>query len=117
MKTTNTTPAANLLTIYLDNTREIYDRYTVPAIAELANKDRNNGGRTNWANVISALCTLDPCEPFRTLEGKSYRAIDHARRLVHQLDGLTPTPADIDQAAHDYAAYIVECAQYENANA
>lgn len=117
MKTTNTTPAANLLTIYLDNTREIYDRYTMPAIAELANKDRNNGGRTNWANVISALCTLDPCEPFRTLEGKICRAIDHARRLVHQLDGLTPTPADIDQAAHDYAAYIVECAQYENANA
>lgn len=112
-----TTPAAKCLTMYLDNTREIYDRYTAPAIAELANKDRNNGGRTNWNNVISTLCTLDPCEPFRTLEGKICRAIDHARRLVHQLDGLTPTTADIDQAAHDYAAYIVECAQYENANA
>lgn len=112
-----TTPAAKCLTMYLDNTAEIYNRYTAPAIAELANKDRNNGGRTNWGNVISALCTLDPCEPFRTLEGKICRAIDHARRLVYQLDGLTPTTADIDQAAHDYVAYIVECAQFEIANA
>ena len=105
--------AGQCLDIYLNNTREIYDRFTVPVISALVDNNRNNGGRTNWDNVIDNLCHLDPCEPLCTLEGKIYRAIDKARRLVRQSDGLTPTAQDIDQVTRNYAAYIVECAKYE----
>lgn len=107
------THAGQCLDIYLHNTAEIYERYTMPVISALVDNDHNNGGRTNWDNVINNLCLLDPCEPLCTLEGKIYRAIDRARRLVRQLDGLTPTAKDIEQATRNYAAYIVECAKYE----
>lgn len=109
--------AAQCLDIYLHNTAEIYDRYTVPVISALVDNDRNNGGLTKWGNVINNLCHLDPCEPLCTLEGKIYRAIDNARRLVNQFDGLTPTAQDIEQVARNYAAYIVDCAKYEIENA
>lgn len=109
--------AAQCLDIYLHNTAEIYNRYTVPVISALVDNDRNNGGLTNWGNVINNLCHLDPCEPLCTLEGKIYRAIDKARRLVNQYDGLTPTAKDIEQVTRNYAAYIVNCATYETENA
>lgn len=107
------THAGQCLDIYLNNTREIYERYTAPVISALVDNDHNNGGRTNWDNVINNLCRLDACEPLCTLEGKIYRAIDKARRLVNQYDGLTPTAKDIEQVTRNYAAYIVDCAKYE----
>lgn len=92
----NTTPAANLLTMYLDNTAEIYDRYTMPAIDACAKAQ-----------------TLKTPEMWEYIK----KALKAAARLVIKCDHIAPTTADIDQAAHDYAAYIVECAQYEIANA
>lgn len=95
-ETPNTTPAAKCLTMYLDNTAEIYDRYTMPAI--------------------------DACAKAQTIKAPEMweyikKALKAAARMVIKCDHLTPTPSDIDQAARDYIAYIVECAQYENANA
>lgn len=109
--------AGQCLDIYLHNTREIYERYTMPVISALVENNHHNGGRTNWDNVINNLCYLDACEPLCTLEGKIYRAIDRARRLVCQYDGITPTPQDIEQVTRNYAAYIVDCAKYEIENA
>ncbi len=109
--------AGQCLDIYLHNTREIYELYTTPVISALVDNDRNNGGRTNWDNVINNLCDLNPCEPLCTLEGKIYRAIDRARRLVRQFDGLTPTAKDIEEVTRNYAAYIVESATFEIENA
>lgn len=108
MKTTNTTPAANLLTIYLDNTREIYDRYTVPAIDKVAAMMRSNATHPQQFDAT-------PAGVARLHEVR--RALSVAAGLVRKCDHLTPTTADREQAAHDYAAYIVECAEYENANA
>ncbi len=107
------THAGQCLDIYLHNTSDIYARYTVPVISALVDNDHNNGGRTNWDNVINNLCCLDACEPLCTLEGKVYRAIDRARRLVRQYDGMTPTAKDIEQVTRNYAAYIVDCAKHE----
>lgn len=112
-ETTELTHAGQCLDIYLNNTREIYERYTAPIISALVDNDHNNGGRTDWDNVINNLYHLDPCEPLCTLEGKIYRAIDKARRLVNQYDGLTPTAKDIEQVTRNYAGYIVDCAKYE----
>lgn len=106
--TTNTTPAANLLTIYLDNTRDIYDRYTVPAIDKVAAMMRSNATHPQQFDAT-------PAGVARLHEVK--RALSVAAGLVRKCDHLAPTTADIEQAAHDYAAYIVECAEYENANA
>lgn len=104
----NTTPAANLLTMYLDNTAEIYDRYTMPVIDKVAAMMRSN---TTHRQQFDAT----PAGVARLHEVK--RALSVAAGLVRKCDHLTPTTADIDQAAHDYVAYIVECAQFENANA
>lgn len=108
MKTTNTTPAANLLTIYLDNTREIYDRYTVPAIDKIAAMMRSNATHRQQFDAT-------PAGVARLHEVR--RALSVAAGLVRKYDHIAPTTADREQAAHDYAAYIVECAEYENANA
>lgn len=105
---TNTTPAANLLTIYLDNTREIYDRYTVPAIDKVAAMMRSNATHPQQFDTT-------PAGVARLHEVR--RALSVAAGLVRKCDHIAPTTADIEQAARDYATYIVECAQYENANA
>ena len=102
------TPAAKCLTMYLDNTRDIYDRYTVPAIDKVAAMMRSNATHPQQFDAT-------PTGVARLHEVR--RALSVAAGLVRKCDHTNPTPADIDQAAHDYAAYIVECAQYENANA
>lgn len=104
----NTTPAANLLTIYLDNTAEIYSRYTVPAIDKVAAMMRSNATHRQQFDAT-------PTGVARLREVR--RALSVAAGLVRKCDHIAPTRTDIDQAAHDYAAYIVECAQFENANA
>ena len=104
----NTTPAASLLTIYLDNTREIYNRYTMPAIDKVAAMMRSNATNRQQFDVT-------PAGVARLHEVR--RALSVAAGLVRKGDHPAPTTADVEQAAHDYAAYIVECAQYENANA
>lgn len=100
--------AAKCLTMYLDNTREIYNRYTVPAIDKVAAMMRSNATHPQQFDTT-------PTGVARLHEVR--RALSVAAGLVRKCDHLTPTRADIEQAAHDYAAYIVECAQYENANA
>lgn len=110
-------PAGFCLEVYLYNTSEIYNRYTAPVISALVENARRNGGRTNWDNVVNNLCQLDACEPLCTLEGKNYRAIDHARRRLYKYDGITPTAQDIELVTRNYAAYIVDCAKFEIGNA
>lgn len=104
------THAGRCLDIYLMNTAEIYERYTLPAIAAVA---KSVGPRVNWEHVTSDLCALNPFAPSSTVDGMIYRAIDKARRLVNQFDGLKPTASDIQQVTRNYVAYIVDCAKSE----
>lgn len=95
---------------YLMNTAEIYERYTLPAIAAVV---ESVGPRVNWEHVTNDLCALNPFAPSSTVDGMIYRAIDKARRLVNQFDGLKPTASDIQQVTRNYVAYIVDCAKSE----
>lgn len=105
--------AAQCLDIYLYNTAEIYDRYTVPAIKQVAERARRCGSRFNWVGVAKELTYKVGYNSPASLEYLVTNAVDKARRLVRQSDGLTPTAKDIEQVAHNYAAYIVDCAKYE----
>lgn len=109
--------AAQCLDIYLHNTAEIYDRYTVPAIKQVAERARRCGSRFNWAGVAKELTYKAGYNSPASLEYLVTNAVDKARRLVRQSDGLTPTTKDIEQVTRNYAAYIVDCAKYEIENA
>lgn len=105
--------AAKCLDIYLHNTAEIYDHYTVQAIKQVAERARRCGSRFNWAGVAKELAYKVGYNSPASLEYLVTNAVDKARRLVRQSDGLTPTAKDIEQVTHNYAAYIVDCAKYE----
>lgn len=102
--------AGQCLDIYLMNTADIYDLYTLPTIAAVA---KSVGPRVNWNNVMNDLCALNPFAPSSTVDGMIYRAIDKARRLVNQFDGLKPTDTDLQQVTRNYAEYIADCAKSE----
>ena len=104
------THAGQCLDIYLNNTSDIYERYTLPTIAAFA---KSVGPRVNWEHVINDLCALNPFTPSSTVDGMIYRAIDKARRLVNQFDGLKPTDTDLQQVTRNYAEYIADCAKSE----
>lgn len=95
--------AAQCLDIYLHNTREIYERYTVPAIKEAARRMRLYGVN------IPANVAID-----YTITGD---AMDAARALVVKYDHLHPTASDCTAAFVGYDDYIMESATFEVENA
>lgn len=97
--------AAHCLDVYLNNTAEIYNRFTVPAIDRIAK-----------AYKAGEMVCADP-EHFAKDVQEIAPALQAAARLVRKHDHMTPTPADIEAVRADYVAYIIECAQYEVNNA
>ena len=93
--------ADQCLDIYLHNTREIYDRYTVPAIKRVAQAYK--AGEHVSDNAEHLTKDIQEITP----------AISAAADLVRKDDHLTPTAQDIEQVTRNYAAYIVDCAKYE----
>lgn len=97
------THAGQCLDIYLHNTREIYERYTVPAIEQVTKNAPVHGCFMNWDTY-----------PLIVKDWAAVKnAIQAAARLVKKCDNLTPTVQDIEQVTRNYAAYIVDCAKYE----
>lgn len=93
--------AGQCLDIYLHNTAEIYDRYTVPAIHRVVRAFK--AGEYVSDNAEQLTKNIQEITP----------AISAAARLVRKYDHLTPTAQDIEQVTRNYAAYIVDCAKYE----
>ena len=91
--------------IYLHNTAEIYQRYTVPAIARVVKAYK--AGECVSVNPEQLAKDIQEITP----------AINAAVRLVKRYDHMTPTAKDIEQVTRNYAAYIVESAKYEVENA
>lgn len=88
--------AAHCLELYLHNTSEIYDRYTVPAIERVRRAFKAGEHVSNNAKQLKE--DIQEIEP----------AISAAARLVRKYDHLSPTAQDIEQVTRNYAAYIVE---------
>lgn len=99
--------AGQCLDIYLHNTAEIYNRYTVPAIAAIVEAVRRNGWQLPKDEAIKNLTFWTSWQP------GTKKALQAAARLVRKYDRLTPTAQDIEQVTRNYAAYIVDCAKYE----
>ena len=99
------THAGQCLDIYLHNTREIYERYTVPAIKRVTRAIK--AGEYVSDNAAQLAKDIQEITP----------AIQAAARLVRKYDHLTPTTKDIEQVTRNYAAYIVDCAKYAIENA
>lgn len=95
------THAGQCLDIYLHNTREIYDRYTVPAIERVTRAIK--AGEYVSDNAGQLAKDIQEITP----------ALQAAARLVKKYDHLTHTAKDIEQVTRNYAAYIVDCAKYE----
>lgn len=105
------THAGQCLDIYLHNTREIYNRYTVPAINAVVEAVKRNGWQLPKDEAIKNLTF------WTSWQGGTKRAVQAAARLVRKYDHLTPTAKDMKQVTRNYAAYIVDCAKYEIENA
>lgn len=91
-ETTELTHAGQCLDIYLHNTAEIYERYTVPAIE----------------TCVKAQSVTTP-EMWDYIE----QALKAAARLVIKHDGIAPTADDIKTVSASCVAYITECAEYQ----
>lgn len=98
------THAGQCLDIYLHNTAEIYNRYTVPAIEKAAAMMRSNATHPQQFDVT-------PAGLARVWEVK--RALSTAAGLVRKYDRISPTQEDKNAVALNYAAYIVDCAKFE----
>lgn len=99
------THAGQCLDIYLHNTREIYERYTVPAIERVTRAIK--AGEYVSDNAGQLAKDIQEITP----------AMQAAARLVKRYDHMTPTAKDIEQVTRNYAAYIVESATFEIENA
>lgn len=106
--------AAHCTDLYLRNTSEIYERYTLKAIAAVveAKRENENGNarledETAWNNLAFWISWQPVVK----------NALNAAARLVKKYDHITPTAKDIADVKADYVAYIVEGAQYEVNNA
>lgn len=99
--------AGQCLDIYLHNTREIYERYTVPAINAVVEAVKRNGWQLPKDEAIKNLTF------WASWQDGTKKAVHAAARLVKRYDHLTPTAKDIEQVTRNYAAYIVDCAKYE----
>ena len=105
------THAGQCLDIYLHNTGEIYERYTVPAINAVVEAVRRNGWQLPKDEAIKNLTFWTSWQP------GTEKALQAAARLVRKYDHLTPTAQDIEQVTRNYAAYIIESATFEIENA
>lgn len=105
------THAGQCLDIYLHNTGEIYERYTVPAINAVVEAVRSNGWQLPKDEAIKNLTFWTSWQP------GTKKALQAAARLVRKYDHLTPTAQDIEQVTRNYAAYIIESATFEIENA
>lgn len=105
------THAGQCLDIYLHNTSDIYERYTVPAINAVVEAVRRNGWQLPKEEAIKNLTF------WTSWQDGTKKALQAAARLVKRYDHLTPTAKDIEQVTRNYAAYIVDCAKYEIENA
>lgn len=101
------THAGQCMDIYLHNTREIYERYTVPAINAVVEAVKRNGWQLPKEEAIRNLTF------WTSWQDGTKKALQAAARLVKRYDHLTPTAKDIEQVTRNYAAYIVDCAKYE----
>ena len=99
------THAGQCLDIYLHNTCEIYERYTVPAIERVIRAIK--AGEYVSDNAGQLAKDIQEITP----------AMQAAARLVRKYDHLTPTAKDIEQVTRNYAAYIIESATFEIENA
>lgn len=86
----------NLLAMYIRNTREIYDITTW--LKNCIIKKINKG-------VQPQLEYLANCSTMKTI-------IREAAKLLYKYDGITPTKQEKQEAAREYAKYILECVQY-----
>lgn len=89
--------------IYLHNTAEIYERYTVEAIKQVATNVSIHGAFMNWDTYPLIVKDWDAVK----------NAIKAAVKLVKKYDRMSPTAKEIEQVTRNYAAYIVECAKYQ----
>lgn len=101
------THAGQCLDIYLHNTSEIYNRYTVPAINAVVEAVKRNGWQLPKEEAIKNLTF------WTSWQDGTKKALQAAARLVKKHDHMTPTAKDIEQVTRNYAAYIVDCAKYE----
>lgn len=101
------THAGQCLSLYLMNTSDIYERYTVPAINAVVEAVKRNGWQLPKEEAIKNL-TL-----WTSWQDGTKKALQAAARLVKKHDHMTPTAKDIEQVTRNYAAYIVDCAKYE----
>ncbi|MBD5367296.1 MAG: hypothetical protein HDR82_09935 [Bacteroides sp.] len=104
--------AGQCLDIYLHNTAEIYQRYTVEAVKLVVNAFTNQGpvkldDATAWDNLTFWI----------SWQPVTKKAVTAAVKLVKKHDHMTPTAKDIEQVTRNYTAYIVENAKYEVENA
>lgn len=106
--------AGQCLDLYLHNTAEIYERYTVKAVAAVvaAKKENENGSArldsvTAWNNLKFWI----------SWQPETKNAINAAVRLVKKYDHMTPTAKDIEQVTRNYIETITEIAKYEIENA
>ncbi len=93
--------AGQCLDIYLHNTTEIYQRYTVPAIARVVKAYK--AGECVSVNPEQLAKDIQEITP----------AINAAVKLVKKYDHMTPTAKDIKHVTRLFTEYIVECAQYQ----
>ncbi|MBD5224226.1 MAG: hypothetical protein HDS71_09330 [Bacteroidales bacterium] len=103
--------AGQCLDLYLHNTAEIYERYTVEAVKLVVNAFTNQGpvkldDVTAWDNLTFWI----------SWQPVTKKAVTAAVKLVKKYDHMTPTAKDIEQVTRNYAAYIVESAKYEVEN-
>lgn len=98
METRNSIPY--LLAIYIRNTREIYDITTW--LQDCLIKKINKG-------VQPQLEYLANCSTMKSI-------IKEAAKLLYKHDGITPTRQEKQEAAREYAKYILESVQYSIQN-
>lgn len=110
MKANELSHAAQCLEIYVRNDREIYERYTLEAVAAVVEAKRKNdtGGarlddETAWDNLAFWI----------SWQPVTRKAIQAAAKLVRKYDHITPTAADIEAATKIYAADIIDKAKYQ----
>lgn len=104
------THAGQCLDIYLMNTSNIYERYTLAAIEAAANAKRVDEAAPARLDDATAWDNLTFWVSWQPVVKNALKA---AARLVKRHDHLTPTAQDIEQVTRNYAAYIVDCAKYE----
>lgn len=110
MKANELSHAAQCLEIYVRNEREIYERYTLEAVAAVVEAKRKNdtgGARLDNDTLWDNLAFWISWQPV------TKKAIQAAARLVRKYDQITPTAADIEEATKIYASDIIDKAKYQ----